>query len=109
MFPVKPVYSFVYTGPKMGKRKGTRDVASPLSIGSSGGRIRTSDLRVMSPTCGTRHAGREPKALLYKFLYLARQRGNRDVYRSVRVAILISRLRHCACPWVPVRAEKSMT
>jgi hypothetical protein len=37
MFPVKPVYSFVYTGPKMGKRKGTRDVASPLSIGSSGG------------------------------------------------------------------------
>jgi protein FrlC len=44
------VYSFVYTGPKMGKRKGTRDVASPLSIGSSGGRIRTSDLRVMSPT-----------------------------------------------------------
>ena len=50
MFPVKPVYSFVYTGPKMGKRKGTRDVASPLSIGSSGGRIRTSDLRVMSPT-----------------------------------------------------------
>src|SRR5271170_978122 len=50
MFPVKPVYSFVYTGPKMGKEKGTRDVASPLSIGSSGGRIRTSDLRVMSPT-----------------------------------------------------------
>ena len=42
------MYSFVYTGPKMGKRKGTRDVASPLSIGSSGGRIRTSDLRVMS-------------------------------------------------------------
>src|SRR5580658_4399677 len=50
MFPVKLVYSFVYTGPKTGKEKGTRDVASPLSIGSSGGRIRTSDLRVMSPT-----------------------------------------------------------
>ncbi len=50
MFPVKPVYSFVYTGPKTGKEKGTRDVASPLFIGSSGGRIRTSDLRVMSPT-----------------------------------------------------------
>jgi hypothetical protein len=48
MFPVKSVYSFVYTGPKTGKEKGTRDVASPLSIGSSGGRIRTSDLRVMS-------------------------------------------------------------
>ena len=48
MFPVNPVYSFVYTGPKTGKEKGTRDVASPLSIGSSGGRIRTSDLRVMS-------------------------------------------------------------
>jgi hypothetical protein len=41
MFPVKPVYSFVYTGPKMGKRKGTRDVASPLSIGSSGGTLRS--------------------------------------------------------------------
>ena len=50
MFPVKPVYSFVYTGPKTGKEKGTRDVASPLSIGSSGGGIRTLDLRVMSPT-----------------------------------------------------------
>jgi hypothetical protein len=50
MFPVKLVYSFVYTGPKTGKEKGTRDAASPLSIGSSGGRIRTSDLRVMSPT-----------------------------------------------------------
>src|SRR5947209_16469186 len=32
------------------KKEGTRDAASPSCLSSSGGRIRTSDLRVMSPT-----------------------------------------------------------
>ncbi len=34
----------------MAKEKGTRIAASPFVIWNSGGRIRTSDLRVMSPT-----------------------------------------------------------
>ena len=63
------VYSFVYRRPFWANKKGTRIAASPFIISSSGGRIRTSDLRVMSPTsyqtalprdqfrvsCGTSH------------------------------------------------------
>ena len=44
------VYSFVYRRPFWANKKGTRIAASPFPMSSSGGRIRTSDLRVMSPT-----------------------------------------------------------
>ena len=48
MFP-RP-YGAVYgaAGPFLAKEKGTRIAASPFVIWNSGGRIRTSDLRVMS-------------------------------------------------------------
>ncbi len=44
------VYALVYVLLKSGRKKRTRVVASPCRVRSSGGRIRTSDLRVMSPT-----------------------------------------------------------
>ncbi len=44
------MYSFVYKLTLFANKKGTRVAASPLVIESSGGWIRTSDLRVMSPT-----------------------------------------------------------
>src|SRR5947207_2807409 len=43
-------YGLGYTWPSKRKEKGTCVAASPCPLRSSGGRIRTSDLRVMSPT-----------------------------------------------------------
>src|SRR5277367_2373001 len=43
-------YSLGYKHPNSANKKGTRIAASPFRSFSSGGRIRTSDLRVMSPT-----------------------------------------------------------
>jgi len=42
------VYKLVYIQAFSAKKERTRDAASPFSVSSSGGRIRTSDLRVMS-------------------------------------------------------------
>src|SRR5438045_7614970 len=48
---MRPVmYKVMYKPAGWRKKKGTRIAASPFQIASSGGRIRTSDLRVMSPT-----------------------------------------------------------
>src|SRR4051812_15969379 len=46
------------------KKKGTRIAASPFQFGSSGGGIRTSDLRVMSPTSYQAALPRDPVELL---------------------------------------------
>jgi hypothetical protein len=43
-------YKVGYNSALLAKEKGPALHASPCSFGSSGGRIRTSDLRVMSPT-----------------------------------------------------------
>ena len=44
------VYSLVYIFTMFPTKKGTCDDASPFPKSNSGGRIRTCDLRVMSPT-----------------------------------------------------------